>query len=249
MRTSNFSSLFSILVLLLGTVFVSSCKDYKKLASQFEANLSDSLEILMVYDNDEEDLHLVFYKAQDEEGYVMEDYFYKYNLDTEKVDTVKIENKVDESESFGLKILSDKKNIVIFEQVLDGDYYELFAYNPVTSKFKKFANGDIFEMPNDSTLSCVECIDDDIYITKNYATYTFDGKKIDSKVEKELKLEEIFVWQCKYCDKVINSSGKPGNAAGHCYASQAKSIEQVFDNFVHEVNGNQHEWVNIGRAQ
>ena len=63
MRTSNFSSLFSILVLLLGTVFVSSCKDYKKLASQFEANLSDSLEILMVYDNDEEDLHLVFYKA------------------------------------------------------------------------------------------------------------------------------------------------------------------------------------------
>lgn len=239
----------SFYAFLLCVISFSSCKDYNKLASQFENNLPDSLEILMEYNNEDENMHFVFYKAQDEEGYAMEDQFYKYNLDSETVDTVKIENMVDDCESFGLKILCDNKNIVVFEQVMDGDYYELFAYNPATSKLKKFAKGDIFEMPNDSTLSCVECIDDDRYITKNYVTYTFDGKKIDSKVERELKPEEIFVWQCKFCDKIINSSGMPGDAAGRCIAAQATSIDQVFDNFVHKVNGNKHEWINIGRAR
>ena len=126
-----------------------SCKDYKKLASQFETNLPDSLEVLMVYDNNEENLHFVFYKNQNEDGYAVKDEFYKYNLETSTIDTIKIKNIVDnESESFELKILCDNKNIAIYEQVMDGEYFEIFTYNPITDKLKKFAKGDIFEMPD-----------------------------------------------------------------------------------------------------
>ena len=61
--------LASTTVLFVSVIAFYSCKDYKKLAAEFEANLPDSLVFLMAYDNPEEDMHLVYYKNIDNEGY------------------------------------------------------------------------------------------------------------------------------------------------------------------------------------
>ena len=61
----TFYPLASTLMLFVSVIAFYGCKDYKKLADEFEANLPDSLVFLMTYDNPEEDMHLVYYKNID----------------------------------------------------------------------------------------------------------------------------------------------------------------------------------------
>ena len=82
--------LASTIILSVSVVTLYGCKDYKKLAAEFQANLPDSLVFLMAYDNPEEDMHLVYYKNIDNEGYERIHELYKYNLATSSVDTIKL---------------------------------------------------------------------------------------------------------------------------------------------------------------
>ena len=79
----------------------------------------------------------------------------------------------------------------------------------------------------------------------------YKGKWIKSKTDREIKPEEIYVWQCKWCDKIVNSSQKPGDAPGSCIASERTSLNDLFDTGyqLHKLNGNRHNWINIGRAR
>ena len=61
--------LASTMILFVSVVTLYGCQDYKKLGAEFQANLLDSLVFLMAYDNPEEDMHLVYYKNNDNEGY------------------------------------------------------------------------------------------------------------------------------------------------------------------------------------
>ena len=239
------------MILLFSVVVFYGCKDYKKLAAEFEANLPDSLVFLMTYDNPEEDMHLVFYKNIDNEGYECIHELYKYDLATSSVDTIRFNNMIDDSESCDLRILCDTKHIVVLEQILGGDYFELFAYNPKNDKLKKFGQGTAIEMPNDSVLSCIETEEDSRYIVTTNTLYDYKGKRIKSKTDREIKPEEIYVWQCKWCDKIVNSSQKPGDAQGSCIASERTSLNDLFDTGyqLHKLNGNRHKWINIGRAR
>ena len=239
------------MILFISVVVFYGCKDYNKLAAEFENNLPDSLVFLMAYDNPEEDLHLVFYKNIDNDGYEFKHEFYKYDLETSSVDTIRINNMIDDSESCDLRILCDTKNIVVLEQILGGDYFVLFAYNPKNDKLKKFGQGTAIEMPNDSILSCVETEEDARFIVTTQTLYDYKGKRLKSKVDREIKPEEIYVWQCKWCDKIINSSQKPGDAPGSCIASERTTIDDIFDTGyqLHKLRGNRHEWINIGRSR
>ena len=154
----------STMILFISVVVFYGCKDYNKLAAEFQTSLPDSLVFLMAYDNPEEDMHLVFYKNIDNEGYEFKHEFYKYDLATSSVDTIRINNMIDNSEACDLRILCDTKNIAVLEQVLGGDYFVLFAYNPKTDKLRKFGQGTAIDMPNDSVLSCVETEEDSRYI-------------------------------------------------------------------------------------
>ena len=243
--------LASTTMLFVSVIAFYGCKDYKKLAAEFEANLPDSLVFLMAYDNPEEDMHLVYYKNIDNEGYECTHELYKYNLATSSVDTIRFNNMIDDSESCGLRILCDTKHIVVLEQISGGDYFELFAYNPKNDKLKKFGQGTAIEMPNDSILSCVETEEDSRYIVTTHTTYDYKGKRINSKTEREIKPEEIYVWQCKWCDKIVNSSQKPGDAPGSCIKSKRTTIGGILysDYLLHEYDGNRHKWINIGRAR
>ena len=80
--------------------------------------------------------------------------------------------------------------------------------------------------------------------------YDYKGKWIKSKTDREIKPEEIYVWQCKWCDKIVNSSQKPGDAPGSCIASKRTTIAGILDAdyMLHEYDGNRHKWINIGRA-
>ena len=239
------------IILFISVIALCGCKDYKKLATEFETNLPDSLTLLLTYDNSDADMHFVYYKNHDDNGYEIRDEFYKYNLKTSSVDTIRIHNMIDESESFGLKILCDTKNIVVLEQVLDGDYFEIFTYNPKTDKLKKFGQGTAIEMPNDSLISVIETEEDSRFIVTTHTLYDYKGKRINSKVEKEIKPEEIYVWQCKWCDKIVNSSQKPCDAPGSCFASERTTIGDILDTGyqLHKLRGNRHEWINIGRSR
>ena len=243
--------LASTIILFVSVIAFYGCKDYKKLAAEFQANLPDSLVFLMAYDNPEEDMHLVYYKNIDSEGYERIHELYKYNLATSSVDTIKLNNMIDNSESCNLRILCDTKHIVVLEQILSGDYFELFAYNPQNDKLKKFGQGTAIEMPNDSVITCIETEEDSRYIVTTHTLYDFKGKRIKSKTDREIKPEEIYVWQCKWCDKIVNSSQKPGDAPGSCIASERTALNDLFDTGyqLHKLNGNRHNWINIGRAR
>ena len=106
-------------------------------------------------------------------------------------------------------------------------------------------------MPNDSVLSCVETEEDSRYIVTTHTTYDYKGKRIKSQTDREIKPEEIYVWQCKWCDKIVNSSQKPGDAPGSCIASKRTSIGDILDAdyTLHKYNGSRHKWINIGRAK
>ena len=99
--------LASTTMLFVSVIAFYGCKDYKKLAAEFEANLPDSLVFLMAYDNPEEDMHLVYYKNIDNEGYECIHELYKYDLATSSVDTIRFNNMIDDSESCGLRILCE----------------------------------------------------------------------------------------------------------------------------------------------
>ena len=74
--------LASTTMLFISVIASYGCKDYNKLAAEFEANLPDSLVVLMTYDNPKEDMHLVYYKNIDNEGYECIHELYKYDLVT-----------------------------------------------------------------------------------------------------------------------------------------------------------------------
>ena len=80
--------------------------------------------------------------------------------------------------------------------------------------------------------------------------YDYKGKRIKTKTDREIKPEEIYVWQCKWCDKIVNSSQEPGDAPGSCIASKRTTIGEILDAdyMLHEYNGNRHKWIKIGRA-
>ena len=46
----------STMILFISVVVVYGCKDYNKLAAEFQTSLPDSLVFLMAYDNPEEDM-------------------------------------------------------------------------------------------------------------------------------------------------------------------------------------------------
>ena len=104
--------LASTIILSVSVVTLYGCKDYKKLAAEFEANLPDSLVFLMAYDNPEDDMHLVYYKNIDNEGYECTHELYKHNLATSSVDTIRFNNMIDDSDSCELRILCDTKHIL-----------------------------------------------------------------------------------------------------------------------------------------
>ena len=241
----------STMILLISVIVLYGCKDYNKLATEFQNSLPDSLVFLMTYDNPDEDIHLVFYKNIDNEGYEFKHEFYKYDLATSLVDTIRFNNMIDNSESCDLRILCDSKNIAVLEQVMGGNYFELFAYNPKTDKLRKFGQGTAIEMPNDSVLSCVETEEDSRYIVTTQTLYDYKGKRLKSKVDREIKPEEIYVWQCKWCDKIVNSSQKPGDAPGSCIASERTTLDGIFDSDyqLHKLRGNRHEWIQVGRSR
>ena len=51
-------------------------------------------------------------------------------------DTIRLNNMIDDSESCNLRILCNTKHIVVLEQLLGGDYFELFAYNLKTTNLR-----------------------------------------------------------------------------------------------------------------
>lgn len=48
--------------------------------------------------------------------------------------------------------------------------------------------------------------------------YDYKGKRIKSKTDREIKQEEIYVWQCKWCDKIVNSSPKTRRSPRFMYS-------------------------------
>lgn len=48
------------IILFISVITLCGCKDYKKLATEFETNLPDSLTLLLTYDNSDADMHFVY---------------------------------------------------------------------------------------------------------------------------------------------------------------------------------------------